>query len=205
MSKSHLDRGMEKKMHLFYWWCIIQPQCLKPFFSVFQWCHLQHAIFVMTPLSVCPPQICDVCDGPTHSHIVSSSGGFTAGRVMVEPLPVFLTAAGCLRARWWHRVTPVPNLCLTHRGRHSRGGDVARCAPVSQSVRDVRSENKTLLQFGCVWVVKGNECLLLQIPWDLSVISRTGAAVWCGGNTCSDAQAFPKDRRVQIKNRNKLL
>lgn len=30
---------------LFYWCCIIQPRCLKPFFSVFQWYHLLHAAF----------------------------------------------------------------------------------------------------------------------------------------------------------------
>lgn len=40
-----------------------------------------------SPLSVCPSQICDICDGPTHRHIVSSSGGVTAGCAMVEPLP----------------------------------------------------------------------------------------------------------------------
>lgn len=112
-------------------------------------------------------------------------------------------------------ITPAPNLCLVlkslmtfiHQGRGENQQVLHQS--VSQfetfALKTTATEGETsfasLLWFGCIWVVKGNKCLLLQIPWDLSVISRRGRVVWCGGNTCSDAQAsqaFPKAGRVQI-------
>lgn len=130
------QRDGEKKKHLFYWCCIIQPQCLKPFFSVFQWCHLLHTT------------ICDICDGPTHHHIVSSSGGVSLLDVRwLNPWRCSSElSAVCVRVvTSCHSCSSALPRAEVIKGRHSPGGDVTRCAPVTQSGRYVRSENKRLL------------------------------------------------------------
>lgn len=59
----------------------------------------------------------------------------------------------------------------------------------------------------CICIVKGNKCLCLQIPGDLSVISQKGGEVWSVEKIPAAMlpQASPKDTRVQIKNENKRL
>lgn len=65
-----------------------------------------------SPVSVCPSQICDICDGATHRHKASSSGEFhcwTRDGWTLDDVP---QSCRLPAYAWWHRVTPVPNLCL---------------------------------------------------------------------------------------------